>query len=410
MSLAADPRTDPVDLLDPVMFDDPFPVYERLRAERPVAAATWPAQLRGGGFIVTRYDDVVRVHTDKAFSNDANKHGTMTVPKLAPTTFKLLTQSMVFKDAEEHQRLRGLVSKAFTPKLVQTMSDDIQAVVDKYLDLIAARGSVDLVEDYAVQIPLEVISRMLGVGDADAEQFHMWMKRFAESTTTGALDLIRALPSARKMRKMFERLAEQRRRDPDDRLITALVQAQEDGDRLDDTELQAMILLLLLAGHDTTSNLIGTATVALLDHPDQLEMLRSDPGLIDSAVEELLRFTSPVPCGAPRFATQDVELSGTRLPAGSKVLGMIISANRDESVFPAPDALRLDRTPNKHLAFGFGPHFCLGNQLARLEARAAILGLVQRFGDIRLAVDRSSLEIKRSPSLRGYRVLPLQVR
>lgn len=410
MSTTSAPLTSPIDLLDRVMFDDPFPVYERLRAEQPVAPATWPAQLRGGGFIVTRYDDVVRVHTDKVFSSDSNKHGTMNVPRFAPTTLKLLTESMVFKDDPEHLRLRGLVNRAFTPKLVQSMADDVEAIVAKHLDRIAARGAVDLVEEFAVQIPLEVISRMLGVDDEDAEQFHRWMKRFAESTTTGPLALIRALPTARKMRQMFERLAEKRRRQPDDRLITALVQAQDEGDRLDDTELQAMILLLLLAGHDTTSNLIGTATVALLDHPDQLARLRAEPNLIDAAVEELLRFTSPVPCGAPRFTLEDVELSGTVLPAGSKVLAMLISANRDESVFTDPDALRLDRVPNKHLAFAFGPHFCLGNQLARLEARAALLGLVQRFDEIELAVDRSALTIKRSPSLRGYRNLPLHLR
>ncbi|MFZ1489861.1 MAG: cytochrome P450, partial [Ilumatobacteraceae bacterium] len=344
MSVAVPAWTDPIDLLDPVMFDDPFPIYRRLRAERPVAAAAWPAQLRGGGYIVTRYEDVVRVHTDKVFSNDSNKHGTMTVPRFAPTTLKLLTESMVFKDDPEHYRLRSLVSRAFTPKLVQSMSDDIDAVVAKHIDRIAARGTVDLVEDFAVQVPLEVISRMLGVGEADADEFHGWMKRFAESTTTGPLAMVRALPAARKMRKMFERLAEQRRQQPDDRLITALVQAHDGGDRLDETELQAMILLLLLAGHDTTSNLISTGTTALLDHPEELARLRADPSLIDSAVEELLRFTSPVPCGAPRFAVDDVELAGTVLPAGSKVLAMLISANHDESVFDEPDALRLDRT------------------------------------------------------------------
>lgn len=405
----APPTVEPVDLLAPVMFDDPFPIYRRLRTERPVAPATWPAQLKGGGFILTRYDDVVRLHSDKVFSSDANRHGTMSVPRWAPTTFKLLTDSMVFKDDPEHFRLRSLVSRAFTPKLVQSMADDIDAVVAKHLDRLAGRGTVDLAEEYAVQVPLEVISRMLGVGDDDASQFHRWMTKFAESTTTGPLDLIKALPAARKMRKMFERLADERRRTPDDRLITALVQAQDDGDRLDDVELQAMILLLLLAGHDTTSNLITAGTVALLDHPDQLARLRAEPDLIDSAVEELLRYTSPVPCGAPRFTLDDVELSGTRLPAGSKVLGMIISANRDESVFPDPDVLDLGRTPNKHLAFAFGPHFCLGNQLARLEGRAALLALVQRFDQIELAVDRSALRLTSTPSLRGYRSLPVRL-
>ncbi len=410
MTMAAPTAAEPIDLLAPVMFDDPFPIYERLRAEQPVAPASWPAQLKGGGYILTRYEDVVRLHTDKLFSSDSNKHGTMTVPKWAPTTLKLLTDSMVFKDDPEHHRLRSLVNRAFTPKLVQSMADDIDAVVAKHLDRIAARGTVDLVEEYAVQIPLEVIARMMGVGGTDAEQFHQWMKKFAESTTTGPVALIKALPTARRMRKMFERLAEERRRTPDDRLITALVQAQDEGVRLNDVELQAMILLLLLAGHDTTSNLISTATVALIQHPEQLELLRNDPSLIDTAVEELLRFTTPVPCGAPRFTLADVELSGTTLPAGSKVLGMIISANRDESVFPDPNVLDLTRSPNKHLAFAFGPHFCLGNQLARLEGRAAVLALEQRFSEIELTVAPSALQFKPTPSLRGYRTLPVRLR
>ena len=340
MTNAALSIAQPIDLLAPVMFDDPFPIYEHLRAERPVAPATWPAQLKGGGYIVTRYEDVVRVHNDKVFSSDAIEHGTMSIPRWAPTTFKLLTESMVFKDDPEHARLRSLVNRAFTPRLVKSMTDDVDAVVPRHLDRIAAQGTVDLVEEYAVQIPLEVISRMLGIGDADAAQFHQWLKQFAESTTTGPVALVKALPAARKMRKMFERLAEERRRTPDDRLITALVEAQDDGDRLDDVEIQAMILLLLLAGHDTTSNLISTATVALLDHPDQLERLRNEPDLIDSAVEELLRYCTPVPCGAPRFTLDDVELSGTTIPAGSKVLGMIISANRDDVRVPGPERAR----------------------------------------------------------------------
>jgi cytochrome P450 len=404
------PSDHPIDLLAPVMFDDPFPIYERLRAERPVAPATWPAQLKGGGYIVTRYEDVLRVHNDKVFSSDAVEHGTMSVPRWAPTTLKLLTESMVFKDDPEHARLRSLVNRAFTPKLVKSMTDDVDAIVTRHLDRIATRGTVDLVEEYAVQIPLEVISRMLGIGDADAAQFHQWLKQFAESTTTGPAALVKALPAARKMRKMFERVAEERRREPDDRLITALVEAREDGDQLDDVEIQAMILLLLLAGHDTTSNLISTATVALLDHPEQLERLRTEPELIDSAVEELLRYCTPVPCGAPRFTLDSVELSGTTIPAGSKVLGMIISANRDGSVFPEPNALDLGRSPNKHLAFAFGPHFCLGSQLARLEGRSALLGLVQRFDEIELAVDRASLQFKPTPSLRGYRSLQVRLR
>jgi cytochrome P450 len=402
--------TEAIDLMDPVMFDDPFPVYEHLRATRPVAPVKWSQGLRGGGFMLTRYDDVMRMHTDKVFSSDAAKHGTMSMPRFAPKTFRLLTESMVFKDDPEHLRLRSLVNRAFTPKLVASMTDDIEDVVATYIGRLEGQTTVDLVEEYAVQIPLAVISRMLGMSDTDGDAFHGWMKKFAESTSNGPIQMLRALPTARKMRLMFERLAEQRRREPDDRLITALVQARDDDDRLDETELQAMILLLLLAGHDTTSNLIGTATVALLENPDQLDRLRNEPDLIDTAVEELLRYTTPVPCGAPRFVLEDIEMSGTIIPAGSVVLGMIISANRDDSMFEDPDVLDLGRTPNKQLAFAFGAHYCLGNQLARLEGRSALSALVQRFDEIELAVPRSELSFKPTPSLRGYRKLPLRLK
>jgi cytochrome P450 PksS len=207
--------------------------------------------------------------------------------------------------------------------------------------------------------------------------------------------------------KLFDRLATERRTDPDDGLITALVRAQEDGDALDDNEVVAMIFLLLLAGHDTTANLIGSSLVTLLDHPEQLARLREEPELIEPAVEELLRFTTPVPCGAPRIATEDVEIGGTTVPKGASVLGMIISANRDESVFDRPDELDLGRHPNRHLTFAFGAHYCLGNQLARLEGRAAIRALVDRFPDMRLAVPKDELEYKPTQSLRGLRHLPL---
>lgn len=410
MSTLAPSAGTTIDLMDPVMFDDPFPIYARLRAQRPVAPVKWKQGMRGGGYLVTRYEDVLRVHTDKVFSSDAKKHGTMPELRFAPKTFQLLTESMVFKDDPEHQRLRSLVNRAFTPKLVQAMTDDVVDVVSRYLDRLDGKNEVDLVEEFAVQVPLAVITRMLGMGAEDGAAFHGWMKKFAESTSGGPIQMLRALPTARRMRLMFQRLADQRRREPDDRLITALVEAQDEGDRLDDAELQAMILLLLLAGHDTTSNLIGTSVVALLDNPDQLALLRDEPELIDTAVEELLRFTTPVPCGAPRFTLEDVELSGTTVPAGSAVLGMIISANHDEQVFGDPETLNLARTPNRQLAFAFGGHYCLGNQLARLEARTAIGALIGRYANIELAVPRPELRFKATPSLRGYTQLPLHLR
>ena len=234
------------------------------------------------------------------------------------------------------------------------------------------------------------------------------MERFVVRLGSGsAADAVGAIPTARKLYAVLERLAAQRRAEPDDGLISALLQASEDGDSLSDDEVMAMIFLLMLAGHDTTANLIGSSALALMEHPDQAERLRDDPELMPSAVEELLRFTTPVPCGAARTLLDDVELEGTTIPQGSKVLGMIISANRDEAVFERPDDLDLGRDPNRHLTFAFGKHFCLGNQLARLEGQIAIGELVRRFPDMRLAVPRDSLRYKPVQALRGFRSLPV---
>jgi len=209
------------------------------------------------------------------------------------------------------------------------------------------------------------------------------------------------------MVKMIDRLVEQRRAAPDDGLVTALVQANEGGDALSDDEIVSMIFLLLFAGYDTTSNLIGSSVLALMDNREQLSRLRDDTTMIDTAVEEMLRYTTPVPCGVTRKTTDDVEMSGTVIPKGSSVLGMIISANHDEAVFENPDALDLGRTPNKHLAFAFGGHFCLGNQLARMEGRMALKALVERFDNIELSIARDQLQWKPTQSLRGLRHLPV---
>jgi cytochrome P450 PksS len=303
------------------------------------------------------------------------------------------------------------VNKAFTPKMVHQMSENIEQTVHELLDRLSGKQTVDLVEEFAVPLPLSIISDMLGVGDDDRDQFHAWMRRFTESSSgTSAWDLLRALPTAREMMQMFERLAQQRRTDPDDGLISALVRANDEGDVLSDQEVLAMMFLLLLAGHDTTANLIGNSVLALLDNPDQLESLRSDPSIIDTAVEDLLRYTSPVPCGVIRTTLEDVEIAGAVVTKGSPVLGMIISANRDEAMFDGPDILNLRRQPNRHIAFAFGSHYCLGNQLARIEGRIALNAFVQRFGDIQLAVPREQLRWKATESLRGLRALPLTLR
>jgi cytochrome P450 PksS len=409
------PVTDTVtDLADPVMFADPFPRYAELRRCGAVSPAYSKQLMGGAGFMLTRHEDVLLLHNDVRFSSDPTTGGSGFMMRHLPRMFRLLTNSMVYKDDPDHARLRRLVNKAFTPRMVQLMTGEIERIVDGLIDELAGRPAgttVDLVADFATPLPLSVISNMLGVGDDDRDEFHVLMERFVMRLGSGSgLDALRTIPTARRLYAVLERLATARRAVPDDGLISGLLAANEDGDSLNDDEVIAMIFLLMLAGHDTTANLIGSSAVALMEHPDEAERWRSDPSLGVAAVEELLRFTTPVPCGTARTLLDPVNIDGTTMPKGSKVMGMIISANRDEAVFERPDALDLGRDPNRHLTFAFGKHFCLGNQLARQEGQIAIGALVRRFPGMRLAVSRDRLQYKPVQALRGFRTLPVTLR
>lgn len=400
------------DLGSPAMFDDPFPRYAQLRHEAPVSRAYSKQMLSGYGYMLTRYEHVLLLHNDPRFSSDPTSQGSSLLMRHLPRTFRLLLDTMVYKDDPDHARLRRLVNKAFTPRRVQQMGDEIGRIVQELMDKLARRGTdtVDLVHELAVPLPLAVISSMLGVGDDDRDRFHVLMERYVLRLGSGSTaDALRAVPTSRSLYKVLVRLAAQRRAAPDDGMISALLEASEDGDRLNGDEVIAMIYLLMLAGHDTTANLIGSSAVSLMEHPDQAERLRADPALMPTAVEELLRFTTPVPFGATRNLLDDVEVAGVTLPKGSKVVGMIISANRDESVFERPDELDLGREPNRHLSFAFGKHFCLGNQLARMEGQVALGELVRRFPRMRLAVPRDQLRYKPVQTLRGFRSLPVKL-
>lgn len=400
---------DVVDILSPEMIRDPFPTFKRLRDDAPLSPVRSPL-VRGVGVMLTRYDDVLAAHTDQRFSSDMMANTSPIVARIMPRLFRVLTDSMVFKDDPEHKRIRGLVSKAFTPKRVQQMGDEIEQIVESLTgDLARIDDPFDFVDRFAVALPLTVIARMLGIDERDREQFHADVRTTLAGYEKGLVGTALAFPSSRRLLRLFDRLAADRRATPDDGLITALLQAQEHDDRLGDDEVIAMIYLLLLAGHDTTSNLVSGGLLALLDHPDQLQRLRDEPELVDRAVEELLRFTSPVPVGATRYAKDDIELPSGTVPRGSQVLAMVIAANRDERVFDRPDDLDLGRDPNRHLAFAFGSHFCLGNQLARLEARAALGGLLRRFDRIELAVPRDQIAFRRSTGLRGPVRLPVRL-
>ncbi|MBV9582591.1 MAG: cytochrome P450, partial [Chloroflexi bacterium] len=312
-------------------------------------------------------------------------------------------------DPPDHTRLRALVHKAFTPRLVEQLRARIESLANHLLDRAAQRGELELVADYALPIPSTVIADLLGVPVADRHRFHRWTNTLVRVSSGG--DLLKALPSVLLFKRYLERLIRYRRREPRDDLISALVHAEEAGDRLNADELVSMLLLLLIAGHETTVNLIAGGMLALLEQPDQLQRLRSEPELLSrgTAVEELLRYASPVQFATERYAVESVQLSDHTIPSGALVLCVIGSANHDAQQFAQPDQLDLARSPNPHVAFGQGIHYCLGAPLARLEAQIAFETLLQRFTDIQLAASPESLMWQRGIFVRGVERLPVRV-
>jgi cytochrome P450 PksS len=316
-----------------------------------------------------------------------------------------LTRNMLDLDEPDHTRLRALVHRAFTPRLVEQLRTRIQTRCDRLLDAARHRGTLDLVAAYAFPLPISIIAEMLGVPARHRGRFRRWSDSVV--AVSSARDLVLALPHLWLFMRYLRRLIEHRRVHPRDDLLTGLIQAEEAGDRLSDDELLAMVFLLLVAGHETTVNLIASGMLALLRHSDRLNRLRQEPTLIGPAVEELLRYTSPIEIATERFAREDLMIAGQTIARGDQVLAVIGSANRDERQFPDPDILDITRQPNEHLAFGQGRHYCLGASLARLEGSVAIGTLLRRMPDVRLARPWQPLRWRRGMFLRGLRELPL---
>lgn len=389
---------------------NPFPFYARLRAEAPVCRI--PLRTGETAWFVTRYDDAATVLKDERFIK--NRSIALTAEQDASQIwfrkllkfrwFKPLQQTMLHLDPPDHTRLRALVSKAFSPRLIETMQDRMRRLAKELLDLAQKQSQVDLIRDYALPFPITIIAELLGVPPEDRQQFQRWSRAHFVSSFWG---LVNALPNALALLRYLRKISKQRRAVPRDDLISALVLAEEGGDRMSEGELLAMIALLLIAGHETTANLIGNGTLALLEHPDQLDRLRNHPELIKPAVEELLRYSGPLKSATERYTREDVSLAGITIPRGEMVAAEVASANRDERQFPEPDTLNIRREPNKHLAFGLGTHFCVGAALARLEGQIAIDALVRNFPDLRLAAAPRSVSWRPGLLLRGLDALPV---
>ncbi|MBA2678679.1 MAG: cytochrome P450 [Ktedonobacteraceae bacterium] len=391
----------------PAFAENPFPAFTQMRAAGAVVPI--PAPFVGGEqqvWLVTRLEEAVQVLKDRQFTVDMSTINEESASQQAMHgPGHLLGQSMISVDEPDHRRLRGLVSKAFTPKYIQSLRPGIQQIADDLLDQLQAQGHMDLVNDYAFPLPITVISDMLGVPAQNREIIREW-----SDTLTGAVDMGQRRDRRDRTQIFTDYLVQliaEKRQHPQDDLISQLVQIEEAGDRLDEGELLSMIALLIFAGHETTSNLVGIGTLMLLDHPDQMERLKQDLSLVPSAVEELLRYNGPVLSPAPRFATADVTLAGQQIHKGDVILVVLGSANRDESQFTHPDELEIARGLNRHIAFGQGIHICLGAPLARLEGDIAFTTLLRRMPNLQLAIPRSDVTWRGSFNLRGIKSLPV---
>lgn len=396
----------PAPLFNAEMLADPYPTYEHLRREHPIY---WDAA--DDRWVLTRYADITTVLRSPVVSSERSEALGRFVPPGFRQLMEYRSNSMINTDGDRHNRLRLLVSKAFTARAVEAMTGKIQNLVDEFLKPVRDRGHMDVIADLAYPLPVTVIAEMLGVPAEDRERFKHWSDDLAlgagsRGSPTGMriADYRRISASYTGVTEYLGRIADERRSEPRNDLLTALVQAEEAGDRLNESELFANAILLLVAGNETTTNLIGNGTLALLRNPDQWERLRADPSLIPAAVEELLRYDSPVQFTS-RLLRDDLTVSGTRLRRGEMVLLLLGAGNRDPEVFADPDRLDVGRADNKHLSFGLGSHFCLGAQLARLEARLAFETLVRQFPALHLKETKP--RFRNHFNLRGLEALPV---
>ncbi|MBG9792801.1 cytochrome P450 [Paenibacillus dendritiformis] len=385
--------------------DHAYALYEKLREHDPLHRIILPNGRTA--WIVTRYKDAVAALKADHLKKNLFQFVTPDEMGLPPSQMDLMTRHMLNSDPPDHTRLRGLVQKAFTPRMIERLKDRIQGIADGLLDQMEDQASMELIQDYAYPLPIIVISEMLGLPSEERDQFRQWSH---------------ALVSAINVPEKYQRIGSeidaftdyitaligQRRRDPKEDLLSLLVQAESEGDSLSEKELISTILLLIIAGHETTVNLIGNGIFTLLTHPDELDTLRNTPSLMDSAIEELLRFMGPVEFATNRWIGEDYEWNGKLISKGDMVLVALASANRDPEFFKQPDRLNLSRERNHHIAFGMGIHHCLGAPLARLEGRIAISTLLRRRSGMKLAVPPERLEWQPTYLMRGFASLPLQ--
>src|SRR3984957_4979355 len=391
--------------MSPEFIRDPYPHYERLRTTDPMHVTPL------GAFVASRHAEASLVLRDKRFGKDyVERTKRRYRPEIMEEPiFRSMSHWMLQQDPPDHSRLRGLVVKAFTARRVEDMRPRIQHIVDQTLDRIIPQGHMDLIEDFAFRLPVTIICDMLGIPEEHREVFYSSSRdggRILDPVPMSPEEIARGNAAIAMSQMYFQQLFELRRKQPGDDLTTQQGQAEEDGSKLTNEELTANIILLFGAGHETTVNLIGNGLLALHRNPDQLALLKVNPGLITNAVEEFLRYDSSVQLTG-RVALEDIDdVGGKKIPKGESVLCLLGSANRDPAVYPdRPDRLDITRSNVRPLSFGGGIHFCLGAQLARIEAEVAIATLLRRLPDLRLD-DAQTPEWRPTFVLRGLKRLP----
>ena len=389
---------------DPAIRHDPHTFWSRLRNEAPVVSAVGP--VTGNTFwFLTRYDDVDAALRSSLLGKEPEKH---LAPELVPDfgeqgPFEVLGKNMLFVDPPDHTRLRALVRAGFSTRAIEGLAESIESIARDLLTEVEGREEFDLIEDYALPLPVTVIAEMLGIPVEDQDRFRAWTA--AVLGRTGSQE--DALAAGMEFIAYLNDIADTRRADPQDDLISLLLHAEDEGDRLSHQEFLAMVFLLLIAGHETTVNLIGNGALELMRHPGEFQKLLEHPELAESAVEEMLRFHGPVESTTLRWAFEEIEVGGHAFQPGDLVVPILMSANRDPSQFDDPDTFDIGRTPNRHIAFGSGIHRCLGAPLARTEGQIAFR-LLSELGRLELAIEERDLVWTEGFFLRGADSLPVR--
>jgi cytochrome P450 len=393
-----------VDLTSQDFFRDPAAVIERLRARGPVVEAKLP--IVGKLWMTTTYEAAARVLKDSETFTLRNEGGVAGLRWWMPGIVRAVADNMLTMDEPDHTRLRGIVDEAFRRRAILDLEPRILAIADELAGALFADGSpADLVERYARRLPLSVICELLGLPLSDRPKFMAWANTVAR--LTGPVSFLRMIGGLSAMKGYLEDRLQSAREHGGEGLIAELVRIEKEGGRINAREMVAMVFLLLGAGSETTTHLISGSVYELLKNPALRDWLEQDWSRLNLAVEEFLRFVSPVQVSKPRFVRKDIELDGVRLKKGDRIMAMVAAANMDPDANPNPERLDLQRRPNRHLAFGTGIHFCLGHQLARIEGICALRALLKRWPSLALSVEPAQIRWRRRPGLRAIEKLPV---